>query len=89
MSQLNVSGVLVHAKLDELAQVCARLEAIDGVDIQATTDDGRIVMLVETEDPANTVDCFTQVQNLEGVLSASLVYHYNEQQDPAKEEISS
>ncbi len=89
MTRLDISGVLVHTRADEMREMCLRLEAIDGVEIQASTDDGRIVVLIEAENSTSTADCFLQVQNLEGVLSAALVYHHNEELDPVEEEISS
>lgn len=89
MTRLNISGVLVHAKISEVSGLCARLAAMPEIEIQTTTNNGRIVMLIETKDAADTTDCFTRIQNLDGVLSASLVYHYNDELNPAEEEIAS
>ena len=86
MTTFDIGGVLVHARANDIPRVCTDLNEIAGVDVQNTTDDGRIVVLVETEDPKNTADCFTHIQNLDGVLSAALVYHYSDELDPVKEE---
>jgi len=86
MNVFDVGGVLVHARAKDIPEVCLNLNTIAGVDVQATTDDGRIVVLVESTGPKSTADCFTRIQNLDGVLSAALVYHYSDELDPVEEE---
>jgi nitrate reductase NapD len=86
MTVSDIGGVLVHARVNDVSEVCLRLEMLDGVDVQTTTNDGRIVVLVESAGPKSTADCFTRIQNLDGVLSAALVYHYSDELDPVEEE---
>jgi len=71
---MNVSGVLVHA-LPELVEVVAlRLTACAGVEVHASTQDGRLVVTVEDEESL-MFDTINSFHDIDGVLSISLIYH--------------
>jgi nitrate reductase NapD len=81
----NICGVLVHAKPGKMDAVKIGLTTIPGVEIHQATDDGRLVVTVEDTPgswAAETIKNFTEI---EGVLSAALVYHYCGSQDMAGE----
>ena len=84
---INISGILVRAWPDELAAVRGRLEGIPGVEVHAENEKGNLVVTIESENIQSTAETLTTLQNVEGVLSASLVYHQEEQQ-PEKLEVS-
>jgi nitrate reductase NapD len=78
----NICGVLVHTKPENLARVRGKLAALAGVEIHEEAPDGRLVVTVEdtpTSWAAETIQAFHEI---EGVLSAALVYHHcDESQD--------
>lgn len=84
---VNISGILIQAWPDELAAVQSRLEAIPGVEVHAEDEKGHLVVTIESENVKATAEIMTTLQNVEGVLSASMVYHHEEQQ-PEKLEVS-
>ncbi len=72
---MNISGVLVHIRPEQLAAVKSRLSDFSGVEIHAATDDGRLVVTIEN-DTGGMIDTMSALHDVEGVLSASLIYHH-------------
>ena len=78
MSEYNLCSVLVHAKADMIDQVKQQLEAIEGVEVHASTDDGRLIVTVEDELRKHVGDRIMSFYELDGVLSASMIYQYSD-----------
>jgi nitrate reductase NapD len=73
---VNISSIIVQTHPDKSAALQGELADIPGVEIHAAKEDGTIVITVEDtpeQAPANTL---MGVQNMQGVLSASMVYNY-------------
>ncbi|MBE7423554.1 MAG: chaperone NapD [Zoogloeaceae bacterium] len=81
---MNISSIIVHAKPTELASVRGQLERIPGVEIHAATDDGRLVVTIETDTDGETAGTFDRINLMDGVMSAAMVFHQFES-DPQKE----
>jgi len=81
---MNIAGVVIHARPEKLAGVEAQLLELPGVEIHATAEDGRMVVTVEDEESClgDTVMAF---HNVDGVLSASLIYHHFEDSEEAQQ----
>jgi len=75
---MNIAGVLVNSHPDHVDSVKQRLAAIHGVEVHATTPEGRIVVTVDEDNLDTLADTFRQFHDLSGVLSASMVYHHFE-----------
>lgn len=78
MSEFNICGVLVHARLDQMSQVKEQLEDIEGVEVHSATEDGKLVVTVESESRRFVADTITGFTNVNGVLSASMIYQHSE-----------
>ncbi|MAF83163.1 MAG: chaperone NapD [Gammaproteobacteria bacterium] len=89
MPGLHVSGVLINADPECLNSVQAQLESTPGVEIHTVTPEGRLVTVIEQSTDDELVNTFTNIQNTAGVLSASLVYHYSENENAAEQETAS
>lgn len=89
MNELHVSGVLVRSLPELMSQVRASLEKVPGVEVFTTTPNGHIVTVVERDSAAELSDAFQHIQNSDGVLSASLVYHYSDTSNALDEEVTS
>ena len=72
---MNISGVLVHAYPQKSAPVTRRLESMDGFEVHANTDEGKIVVTIEKSDDNSIADAMLKLQDIPGVLNASMVYH--------------
>jgi len=78
MSEYNICGVLIHAKQGYAFQVSQQLEKIPGVEVHSLTDDGRMVVTVESETRRIIGDTISGFHKVEHVLSASMVYQYSD-----------
>ena len=76
---MNIAGVLVHARPADVETVEARLTAMTGVEVHAVNDSGRLVVTVEEKDYQLTSDRVLGLHELEGVLSAALIYQHSEE----------
>jgi nitrate reductase NapD len=81
---MNIAGVVIHARPEKLAGVEAKLLELPGVEIHATADDGRMVVTVEDEE-SRLGDTVMAFHNVDGVLSASLIYHHFEESEEAQQ----
>ena len=79
VNEMNISGVLVHVRPEQVAAVSNRIQALSGVEIHTATDDGRLVVTIEN-DTGTMIDTMSSFHDIEGVLSASLIYHYFDQE---------
>jgi nitrate reductase NapD len=83
-SGLNITSIILGVAPKDAAEVSALLKAIDGVEVHAIADDGRMIVTIESGDEDNTSNTFEMIRQLPGVISAALVYHQYES-DPDEE----
>ncbi len=81
---MNISSVLVNARPEALPQVQNNLSTLCGVEVHATTEDGRMIVTIEADSDQAVANLFAQINQQPGVLSASMVYHQFEP-DPDEE----
>ena len=81
---MNISSVIVSARPDQAPLVTSGLRQTAGVEIHATTDDGRFIVTIETGTDGETVDVFNHIHAMDGVMSVSMVFHQFES-DPEME----
>ncbi|WP_051610216.1 chaperone NapD [Terasakiella pusilla] len=86
----NVCGLLAHVAAGKREEVRAQLNAFEGVEVHAETEDGRLVITIEDTEEMLCADRITIIDRLPGVMNSSLVYHQFESQDKLElEEVSS
>ncbi|MDT8387240.1 MAG: chaperone NapD [Thiogranum sp.] len=76
---MHISGVLVRAYPQHLETVSQALSGLQGVEVHGANPDGRIVVTVEQENEGSMSDLLVQMQDVPGVLSASMIYHQFEE----------
>jgi len=81
----NICGVLVHTRPERVEDVKGRLVAMPGVEVHATTNEGRVVVVVEDTAERLAIDTITEIFQTAGVINASLVYQYTDDQDLPQE----
>jgi nitrate reductase NapD len=81
----NVCGVLVHTRPSEVEAVRGRLVGMPGVEVHAATDEGRLVVTVEDTAASFAIDTLTNISQTAGVINASLVYQYTDEEDLQRE----
>ncbi|MDH5750201.1 MAG: chaperone NapD [Rhodospirillales bacterium] len=82
---MSISGLVLHVRPEQAEEVRDKVSELDGVEVHAVTDEGRLVVTVDQPEDHKAADTFTAIQNMDGVLNTSLVYNYFEQ-DPAEKE---
>jgi len=85
---MNICGVLVLARRGERERVKERLEQQPGVEVHALTEEGRLVVTVEDESHKVTADGVLGLQDVEGVLSAAMIYQYSDFLESSAQEVS-
>ncbi|OGT92192.1 MAG: hypothetical protein A2286_00870 [Gammaproteobacteria bacterium RIFOXYA12_FULL_61_12] len=80
---MNICGILVHAHPEGFGAVRERLLAISGVEVHGVSEEGRALVTLEEDDEDRMAESMMAIQTLEGVLSASLIYHHREDDNEA------
>lgn len=75
---MDIASLVIRAKPDQLAGVRERLEAIPGVEVAASSPEGRLAVTVEDRPGLSFEQTLLDIHRVEGVLSATLVYQYSE-----------
>lgn len=75
---MNISSVIVIPHPDHIEAVRLRLQEVDGVELHAVSPEGKMIVTVEADDDRTTTGTYEYISQLDGVLSASMVYHQYE-----------
>lgn len=75
---MNISSVIVIPHPDQVESVAAQLRQLPGVEVAAVSPEGKTIVTIESAGDKETVETFETITRLEGVLSASMVYHQQE-----------
>jgi len=75
---MNIAGVIVFANPNSGSELQTKLKTLLGVEVHAVSDEGKMVVTIEDHHESDLADTLLEMQKLKGVLSASLVYHHNE-----------
>lgn len=75
---MNIGGVLVLSKPEHADAVSSELIRLDGVEVHAINENGRLVVTIEKETANELADTLTLFNDINGVLSATVIYHHAE-----------
>lgn len=75
---MNISSVIVIPHPERVEAVVAGLKALSGVEVAAVSPEGKIIITIETEGDRETVQMYESISLMDGVMSASMVYHQKE-----------
>lgn len=81
---MNISSVIVIPHPDQVESVVAALKQRESVEVAAVSPEGKIIITIETEDDGATIQCYESITLMDGVMSASMVFHQKES-DPEVE----
>lgn len=87
-AEWHIAGIVVHAMPGQLARVRAAIDGITGAEIHAASDAGKLVVTIEAPTSRAIAAHLTYLHQLDGVLSAALVYQHNEDAEAMTEEIA-
>lgn len=75
---MNICGCLVHVAQDQVVTAASSLVAMEGVEVHAESDDGRLVVVVEDTEDQFASDIIMSIHQIPGVISLTLNYHHFE-----------
>ncbi len=79
MSNLCISSLVVRTKPSSLPAVSDRIDALQEAEVYGASEDGRLVVVLDTSDNRKAADMITDIQNQPDILSATLIYQYDDQ----------
>ena len=79
MSHLCISSLVVQTQPAMLAAVRNRLDAIAEAEVLGESEEGKLVVVLDTANSREAADAITDIQNQAGILSATLIYQYDDQ----------
>lgn len=75
LNEVHISSLIVHVLPEHLDEVKAKIDAYDSAEVYGDSPEGKIVVVLETENQGFITDTIDAINNLPHVLSARLVYH--------------
>ena len=85
MDKLCISSLVVCTHPASLAKVSDRINAIPEAEVLGEHENGRLVVVLDTPDNRKAADIITDIQNQADILSASLIYQYDDKFEPQVE----
>ena len=79
---MNISGVLIHVKTEQMDSVSDELNAMEGVEVHAA-ENGKLVVTAEHEKLNALADIVMNLQHLKDVMSVVMVYHESDDNEKA------
>lgn len=87
-SDLHITSLVVHVLPQSLAQVAAGVVAIQGAQVHGSHPAGKLVVTLEAPHAREILDCVSQIEQLDGVINASLVYQHVENWQTLNQEVT-
>jgi nitrate reductase NapD len=81
---MNISSVIVIPHPERIELVRQQLQALAGVELHAVSPEGKMIVTLETEGDRETTELYEKISLLDGVMSASMVYHHKENEPEAE-----
>ncbi|MGF1691179.1 chaperone NapD [Photobacterium kagoshimensis] len=88
LDEVHISSLVVHVKPESLAAVKAQILEMPNTEIHGESEEGKIIVVLETENQGYVTDTIDKINNLEDVLITFLVYHQIEHFDSQSEDDS-
>ncbi|MFV0449209.1 MAG: chaperone NapD [Vibrio sp.] len=75
LNEVHISSLVVHVLPQHVESITAQIEEFDNAEVFGSSPEGKIVVVLETENQGFITDTIDAINNLPNVLSAVLVYH--------------
>ena len=84
---VHIAGLVVHAYPEAAARVADAIRRHAGACVHAQSPDGRLVVTLEADGGDAIAAAVVDIQRIEGVLAASLVYQHSEPASAMQDEV--
>ncbi|MGR2739939.1 chaperone NapD [Billgrantia sp. Q4P2] len=85
--EVHISSLVVQVRPQHIDALQVQCSAFDGVEIPAVDPVGKMVVLLEMPSQRRIVEIIDWLQEREGVLSVSMVYHHMESRQELDREV--
>ncbi|WP_112479217.1 chaperone NapD [Vibrio variabilis] len=75
LNEVHISSLVVNCKAEHLEEVKSEIEKFDNAEIYGDSEEGKIVVVLETENQGFVTDTIDAINNLPNVLTCALVFH--------------
>lgn len=75
---MNISSAIVIPHPERVERVTEALAGVPGVEVAVVSPEGKIIVTIETDGDKETIQAYEAISLLDGVMSASMVYHQKE-----------
>lgn len=75
LNEVHISSLVVHAMPEHLAAIKTAIESFEGTEIYGESAEGKLVVVIETENQGYITDTIDAINQLDHVLSTALVFH--------------
>lgn len=72
---VHISSLVVHVRPERCAAIRAAIGELEGAEVHAGTEDGKLVVVLETPSEAETLARIAAINDMQGTIAASLIYH--------------
>ncbi len=74
-AEVHISSMVVMTRPEQLELVKDQIAGFTGVEIYAESPEGKLVVVLESDDQHGITHTINQINDLDQVLNTSLVYH--------------
>lgn len=75
LNEVHISSLVVHVLPQHLESIKAQIEEFENTEVFGSSPEGKMVVVLETENQGFITDTIDAINNLPNVLSTVLVYH--------------
>ena len=73
---VHITSLVVHTRPDQIERVLEQVRALPATEVHTGEPAGKFIVLLETEDEQHILSAIDRIQDIDGVLSATMVYHH-------------
>lgn len=88
LNEVHISSLVVHVMPEHLTATKKTIESFDGTEIYGESEEGKLIVVIETENQGYITDTIDVINQLDHVLSTALVFHQIENDLDAEAEIT-
>jgi nitrate reductase NapD len=71
----HIASLVVHCRPESLAGTRAAIEALPNIEVPASDERGKLVVLMEMTDESELLGGISRIEATEGVICATLAFH--------------
>ncbi len=86
---VHISSLVVHCRPDVIDAVIPAIEAFPDASVPQHSDEGKLVVLLETNSEGAVMERISSLEALPGVISVALVYHQTDVEEDQEPETGS